>query len=495
MKKNQFFKKHLWKICTVFLISVPSIASAQNQNAILGQPSQINLTIPNVSNLDKCHIEVTLPNQQKAGIVIDGPQFNAAINFTPDQIGNTLLKWEGKRRNRGLNSVNACPGSGEVQISVKGNAEYITKQWNEYFAKVPEVVGECVKFGMDISQIKYLSLADPNALLTAPDDQNLKPIYDKCDSFARQNQPRKTSPCVLSNQNNLNTICDGLYAERQADGRLISITRSTAFQLHFEGKPWTIGTIENSDARVARLKREEEEKAKQAVNIAAQKEAQERDRKLKESPEYKKQQAELELKRLAEEKRLAALKAKEEQEREIREKNERAALDAQRAQEEKLRQQRQATGISDNIKSTQNSNKNFLIGLCIVTNPDWEKFKCNINSAMYSDEMTVLFQTFEDASVVLNLVFGVKCDKILGQSRCVNKTFRGGASYELLSNGTIIQNTLADGCIVPNKYSMESGILYSDYGGEARGTCKEEQVLSARRLKEIGKRRVYYVKK
>jgi hypothetical protein len=178
---------------------------------------------------------------------------------------------------------------------------------------VPELVGECVKVGMDISQIKYLSLADPNALLTAPDDQKLKPIYDKCDSFARQNQPRKTSPCVLSNQNNLNTICDGLYAERQADGRLISITRTAAIQLHFEGKPWTIGTIENSDARVARLKREEEEKAKQAANIAAQKEAQERDRKFKESPEYKKQQAELELKRLAEE-RDAAVRAKKEQE-------------------------------------------------------------------------------------------------------------------------------------------------------------------------------------
>ena len=354
MKKNQFFKNHLWKICTVFLISIPSIASAQNQNVILGQPSQINLTIPNVSNLDKCHIEVTLPNQQKAGIVIDGPQFNAAINFTPDQIGNTLLKWEGKRRNRGLNSVNACPGSGEVQISVKGNAEYIAKQWNEYFAKVPELVGECVKVGMDISQIKYLSLADPNALLTAPDDQKLKPIYDKCDSFARQNQPRKTSPCVLSNQNNLNTICDGLYAERQPDGRLISITRTAAIQLHFEGKPWTIGTIENSDARVARLKREEEEKAKQAANIAAQKEAQERDRKLKESPEYKKQQAELELKRLAEEKQLAVLKAKEEQERDLREKREKAALDAQRAQEEKARAQIAANRITGNFKCANN---------------------------------------------------------------------------------------------------------------------------------------------
>jgi hypothetical protein len=124
MKKNQFLKNYLKKISTIFIISVSSIASAQNQNAILGQPSEIKFVIPNITNQDKCHIEVTLPNQQKTGIVVDGPQFNAVVNFTSDQIGNITLKWEGKRKNRGLNSINACPGSGEIQISVKGNTRY-----------------------------------------------------------------------------------------------------------------------------------------------------------------------------------------------------------------------------------------------------------------------------------------------------------------------------------------------------------------------------------
>ena len=158
--------------------------------------------------------------------------------------------------------------------------------------------------------------------------------------------------------------------------------------------------------------------------------------------------------------------------------------------------QQSQIAIRDSKNPTvQNSNKNFLIGLCIVNNSDWENFKCNSNLAMQSDEMSVLFQTFEDSDVVLDLVFGSKCDKLLGPSRCVNKTFRAGATYELLSNSTIIQNTLAGGCIVPNKYSMENGILYGDYGGEARGTCKEEQIAAAKQLRVIGKQKKYYVKK
>ena len=295
------------------LAATSTVVSAQNQSAILGQPSQIRFAIPNVTNQDKCHIEVSLPNQQKIAIDVDAPQFNAEVNFTPDQIGSTTLKWEGKRKNRGLNSVNACPGSGTIQISVSGNTEYIAQQWNQYFARVPEPIGECVKVGMDISQLKYQILADPNALLTGPEDQKLKPIYEKCEAFAKQNQPRKGAPCTLASQNNLRTTCDGVYAERQPDGRLKTISRTEAIKLQFEGKPWTVGVVETLDVRANRLKQEEEDKAKQAANIAAQKDAEEKERLFKLSPEYKKQQAALEIKRLADEKD-AAIRAKKEQE-------------------------------------------------------------------------------------------------------------------------------------------------------------------------------------
>jgi len=329
-------------------LSITCTSIAQSQNAILGQPSQIRFAIPNVKNLDKCHIEVNLPNQQKIAIDVDGPQFNAEVNFTPDQIGSTVLKWEGKIKFRGLKSVSACPGSGVIQVAVNGNSEYISQQWIQYFSKVPEPIAECVKVGMDISQLKYQTLADPNALLTGPEDPKIKPIYEKCEAFAKQNQPRKAVPCTLASQNNLRTTCDGVYAERQPDGKLKLISRTEAIQLQFEGKPWTIGVNENLDARAARLKQEEEDKTKQAANIAAQKEAEERERKFKESPEYKKQQAELERKRIADEKEAAliAKKAQEEAERQkvanARAEQERiqkqeAATKAQRAQEERQR--------------------------------------------------------------------------------------------------------------------------------------------------------------
>ena len=332
------------------LAATSTVVSAQNQSAILGQPSQIRFAIPNVTNQDKCHIEVSLPNQQKIAIDVDAPQFNAEVNFTPDQIGSTTLKWEGKRKNRGLNSVNACPGSGTIQISVSGNTEYIAQQWNQYFARVPEPIGECVKVGMDISQLKYQILADPNALLTGPEDQKLKPIYEKCEAFAKQNQPRKGAPCTLASQNNLRTTCDGVYAERQPDGRLKTISRTEAIKLQFEGKPWTVGVVETLDVRANRLKQEEEDKAKQAANIAAQKDAEEKERLFKLSPEYKKQQAALEIKRLADEKQAAAIKAKEAQERELIALREKASLDAQRAQEEKSRQQLASKRVTGNFK-------------------------------------------------------------------------------------------------------------------------------------------------
>jgi flagellar biosynthesis GTPase FlhF len=146
----------------------------------------------------------------------------------------------------------------------------------------------------------------------------------------------------------LRTTCDGFYAERQPDGRLKTISRTEAIQLQFEGKPWTIGVSENLDTRAARLKQEEEDKAKQAATIAAQREAEEKERKFRESPEYKKQQAEIERKRIADEKEaaIAAKKAQEEAERQKvanaraeqeRIQKEEAALKAQRAQEEKQR--------------------------------------------------------------------------------------------------------------------------------------------------------------
>lgn len=314
---------------------------AQNQTAVVGEATQVKINIANAGNSKKCHIEVILPDQTKTSLEVEGPQFLAIVDITPQKTGSMVIQWEGKNKIRGVNTVFACPGKGVIQLDVNANAEQIAQKWSQYFSQISEEVQECVKYGMDLSQFKYQILADPTVTLTSPDDPKLKPIYQKCESFAKQNQPKKAFACVLPLENNAKSTCDGVYAEKQSDGKLKPISRANAIQLHFEGKPWVTGQVENADARILRLKQEEQSRAKQAAEqaakieaeekakaaklkqeeeiklkqaaeLAAKLEAEEKERKFKESPEYKKQQAEIERKRIADEKQAAALKAKEE---------------------------------------------------------------------------------------------------------------------------------------------------------------------------------------
>ena len=325
-------------ILAAFVFPFSVNINAQTQTAIIGESSQLKFNISNVTNTNKCHIEVTLPNQQKVGVEVDGPQFLASVEFTPQQIGNNVIQWEGKNKLRGLKSVFACPGSGIIQVQVNGNTEQIAQKWNQYFSAVNEEIRDCVKVGMDLSQLKYQVLVDPTVTLTSPQDPKLKPIYEKCEIFAKQNQPRKGAPCTLPSQNNLKTICDGVYAERQPDGRLKTISRTAAIQLQFEGKPWTVGVLENLDVRAARLKQEEEDKSKQAAEIAAKKEADEKERLFKLTPEYKKQQAALETKRIADEKEALKQQAELERKRvaeELELKKQQAELERKRVAEER----------------------------------------------------------------------------------------------------------------------------------------------------------------
>jgi hypothetical protein len=342
---------------------------AQNQTAIVGQATKLKFNISNVVNSKKCHIEVTLPDQTKTSVEVDGPQFVAVVDFIPQKIGNVLIQWEGKNKIRGVNSVFACPGSGVVQLQVNGNAEQIAQKWNQYFSQINDEVKDCVKYGMDLSQFKYQVLADPNTVLISPDDQKLKPIYEKCESFAKQKHPGKAYSCVLPLENNARSTCDAVYAEKQSDGKLKSITRADAIQLHFDGKPWVIGQNENPDARISRLKQNEENKLKQAAEQAAKSkqdeenklkqaaeqaaklEAEEKDRKFKESPEYKKQQAEIERKRIIEEKEAAKSAAEAERKRITEEKQAEkiaAELERKRIAEEKVATARQEKERKEN---------------------------------------------------------------------------------------------------------------------------------------------------
>jgi len=120
-------KEMLKKLIPISAIIFTINAYAQNQTALLGQPNQIKFNIANVVNTNKCNIEVTLPNQQKVGVEVEGPQFIASVDFNPEQAGNANIQWEGKTKVRGLATVFACPGSGTVQVQVNANTRPTTQ--------------------------------------------------------------------------------------------------------------------------------------------------------------------------------------------------------------------------------------------------------------------------------------------------------------------------------------------------------------------------------
>jgi murein DD-endopeptidase MepM/ murein hydrolase activator NlpD len=134
-------------------------------------------------------------------------------------------------------------------------------------------------------------------------------------------------PCALPG--GLKSRCSASYAERLPDGRLAPISLEAAIVAHLDGKSWTTEQRESDAAREARdrlareeqsrreaevarreaelaAKRQAEERERQARQEAQERdrrarlEAEERDRLLKESPEYRRQQAEIERRRVAE---------------------------------------------------------------------------------------------------------------------------------------------------------------------------------------------------
>lgn len=300
-------------VLITLMFSFATNIKAQAKIGIIGEPMQLNFNIPNAVAVNKCHIEVTLPNQQKVGVEVEGPQFFASVEFIPQKIGVSIAQWEGKIKFSGLKSILGCTGSGVINVQVNENPERIMGEWNQYFSSVSEEFSDCVKFGMSLSKLKHQVFEDRTIALTSPQDPSLKPIYEKCEVFSKKNQPRKEFSCDLASQNNVRTICDEVYAQSQPDGKLKMISRIAAIQLQFEGKPWTVGVMENSDARVVRLKQEKEDKAKQAQVL--KKEADEKERLFKLTPEYKKQQAALELKKIADEKEALRKQAEMEQAR------------------------------------------------------------------------------------------------------------------------------------------------------------------------------------
>jgi hypothetical protein len=273
----------LLQVLVICALSQLGLAQAQDTqiSVMLGQPTQIPLKIKVANDTTRCNLEVAIPGQNKFEREVSAPDFQTILDFTAPNEGIFVIEWKGRLKKRGLNSVLGCDGSGKIVVTAKPGSDQIAAKWNDYFSKIKPEGAECVKTGMELSQL-YFESSDPNARLTLPTDQVMRPIYDKCDAFMRAKQPQQNFACTLSG--GIRSYCDNVYAERRSDGQLTRISRIDAIKLHFAGRDWSLGNVETSDAKSNRLRLEEDAKNRQAAEVAA-KVKQEEEQKAKQAAE------------------------------------------------------------------------------------------------------------------------------------------------------------------------------------------------------------------
>jgi hypothetical protein len=275
------FIQKVTRLIAICALSHLGLAHSQDSqiSVMLGQTTQIPLNIKVANDTTRCNLEISIPGQNKFEREVSAPDFQTLLDFTPPNEGVFVIEWKGRLKRRGLNSVLGCDASGKVVVSAKPGTDQIAAKWNDYFSKIKPEGAECVKTGMELSQL-YFESSDPNAKLTLPTDQVLRPIYDKCDAFMRAKQPQQNFACTLSG--GIRSFCDSVYAERRSDGQLTRISRIEAIKLQLAGREWALGNVETADAKTNRVRLEEEARNRQAADSAA-KQKQEEEQKAKQA--------------------------------------------------------------------------------------------------------------------------------------------------------------------------------------------------------------------
>lgn len=313
-------------VLTAALLSCPALAQ-ESATAVAGQKTNIPIKIKSET---ACSIEITLGARRELRVA-EPPNYEVAFEFQSEDPGIAEIRWEGRFRARGLRSTPACTGSGLVRVTTVPNTEQRKAEWARVFAPLRPEQRACLQVGLTHRGVKFES-TDPQASLDAPTTAGAREVFGKCDSFFMVprvwgiNDP-SDYPCALPG--GLKSRCSASYAERLPDGRLAPISLEAAIVAHLDGKSWTTEQRESDAAREARdrlareeqnrreaevarreaelaAKRQAEERERQARQEAQERdrrarlEAEERDRLLKESPEYRRQQAEIERRRVAE---------------------------------------------------------------------------------------------------------------------------------------------------------------------------------------------------
>ena len=243
---------------------------------------------------------------------VNPPSMEAQFEVTPREPGLLVLTWTGKTKFRGLKSVMACTGSGEVRLIAGYTSEAAKPMWDKLFSTLSSEQAECVRIGLDSAKLKYTAI-DPRAEVIDPTDSKAKSVFARCESFFKIKQgfidkstwsETQLTSCTVGG---VRTMCEGAYGIPLADGKFMPLSRIDAMRYHHENRPWTLYRREPQSLRDARLAqaeraRLEEERQREAKRVADEKIAADR---AKQAEEERQREA----KRIAEE-RSAMEKAK-----------------------------------------------------------------------------------------------------------------------------------------------------------------------------------------
>jgi hypothetical protein len=304
----KYLKIYIFALASLLSFSVS--AQTEKNNLFTGSASIWNFKLPLDPSVGRCNIEVTVTGGPTVEQELVGPGFQGQISWTPENPGPVSLNWKGKTKFRGLNTVAACPGSGSLSEVVQPSADLIRRQWSQVMDKLNPQQKECLQIGMQLTGL-LMESSDPNAKLTAPSDPATKVVYQKCDAFLAK-KPKDSVPCNINS--GVRSTCEESW-RMEVDGRGRRLNFADAVQATFENKNVSLALFEKADVREVREKAENEAKAKAAAQLAAKQEAEEKTRKWLESPEYKKQQAEIAARQQAERLEAERVKAKQERDR------------------------------------------------------------------------------------------------------------------------------------------------------------------------------------
>ena len=301
MSNSKFVSCSLAIIVTSFFVCLPADA----QPLSTGKANSVVVKL-DVKDTSKCNIEVSTPWQEKFEVEVNPPSMEAQFEVTPREPGLLVLTWTGKTKFRGLKSVMACTGSGEVRLIAGYTSEAAKPMWDKLFSTLSSEQAECVRIGLDSAKLKYTAI-DPRAEVIDPTDSKAKSVFARCESFFKIKQgfidkgtwsETQLTSCTVGG---VRTMCEGAYGIPLADGKFMPLSRIDAMRYHHENRPWTLYRREPQSLRDARLAqaeqtRLEEERQREAKRVADEKIAADR---AKQAEEERQREA----KRIAEEER------------------------------------------------------------------------------------------------------------------------------------------------------------------------------------------------